>query len=65
MLEPGDDVIIDFEGVDHEGHVEKIEHGWCRAKILLDPELDYGTSSSRLSPHQTVCVPLSRVRPRA
>lgn len=64
-MQPNDNVIIDFEGVDHEGHVEKIEHGWCRAKILLDPELDYGTSSSRLSPHQTVCVPLSRVRPRA
>lgn len=56
---------MDFEGIDHKGHVEKIERGWIRLSLEIDPELDYGSGTERLAPHQTVCVPLSRVRPRA
>lgn len=59
----GDDVIINWEGEDHLGQIERIEHGWCYATMVIDPELDYGTGTSLLSPHQTVCVPISRVRP--
>lgn len=61
---PGDDVLVDFEGEVHYGHVDRIERGWVRAIIELDPELDYGTRSASLSPHQVVMVPLCRVSPR-
>ena len=59
----GDVVTIDFEGEDHTGQIERIERGWIFATMVIDPELDYGTQSARLSPYQIVCVPASRVRP--
>lgn len=65
MFQPGQDVIIDFEGIDHEGHVERIDHGWAICAMAVIADLDYGSGTERLAPHQTVCVPLSRVRPRA
>lgn len=63
-MKPGDDVVVDFEGIDHLGHIDRIEKGWVRAVILVDPELDYGSGTERLSPCQTVMVPACRVRPR-
>lgn len=60
----GDDVIVDFEGLDHFGHIERIEKGWAMCTIAIDPLIDYGSGTERLAPHQTVMVPLSRVRPR-
>lgn len=60
----GNDVIVDFEGELHIGHIEKVEKGWARCSILIDPELDYGSGTERLSPHQTVMVPIARVAPR-
>lgn len=64
MFRQGDDVYVDFDGVEHYGHVEKIERGWIVATVQLDPLEDYGTASARLAPYQTVCVPASRVRIR-
>lgn len=63
-LQPGQDVIIDFEGDPHTGHIEKIEKGWAMCSMAIDPLLDYGSGTERLAPYQTVCVPLSRVSPR-
>ncbi|WPH57633.1 hypothetical protein [Mycobacterium phage WXIN] len=63
-MKPGDDAIIDFEGIDHLGHIDSIEKGWARCTMSIDPYLDYGSGTERLAPHQTVMVPLGRVRPR-
>lgn len=61
-MKPGDDVIIEFEGEEHLGCIERIERGWIRAAMQTDPEFDYGSGTDRLAPHQTVCVPEARVR---
>ena len=63
-MQPGDDVIVDFEDHDHPGEVVKIEHGWAFCLIVADPDLDYGAITPRMSPYSTVAVPLVRVRPR-
>lgn len=61
----GDDVIVEYEDEDHLAHIDRIESGgWCFVTMAIDPELDYGPGTSLLAPYQTVCVPLSRVRPR-
>ncbi len=64
MFKPGDDVIIDFEGLPHDGHIERVCKGWVMVTMAVDPLLDYGSGTERLAPHQTVCVPLTRVSPR-
>lgn len=62
-MRPGDNVIVDFEGEDHLGNIEKFESkGWVRCCIVIDPGLDYGSGTERLAPYQTVCVPSTRVR---
>lgn len=60
---PGDDVIVEFEGLEHRGHVEKVERGWVFCTIDIDPLADYGAITSRLSPRQTVAVKSTKVRP--
>ncbi|AEJ94153.1 hypothetical protein THIBAULT_55 [Mycobacterium phage Thibault] len=60
---PGDDVIVEFEGLEHRGHVEKVERGWVFCTIKVDPEADYGAITSRMSPYQTVAVKSAKVRP--
>lgn len=62
-MKPGDNVVIDWEGDDHHGHIDRIEHGWAFCTMAIDPDLDYGSGTERLSPYQSVCVPLSRVSP--
>ncbi|QBP31581.1 hypothetical protein SEA_CORNUCOPIA_103 [Mycobacterium phage Cornucopia] len=64
-LKPGDDVWVDFDGLEHEGVVEKIQAcGWVRCAIAIDPEYDYGSVTPRLTPHITVAVKTTRIRPR-
>lgn len=63
---PGDDVIIEFDGLDHDGHVLKDEgHGWVRCSMAVDPIYDYGSITPRMAPHQTVAVLNTRVRARS
>lgn len=64
MFKKDDDVIVEFEGVEHVGEVIGEERGWVRATILIDPELDYGSGTDRLAPHQTVAVRTKYVRLR-
>lgn len=64
MFQPKDDVIVDFDGVDHYGHVDRIDKGWALCTIETDWACDYGSITSRMGPHQTVCVPIARVRAR-
>lgn len=57
----GQDVIVTFDGVEHQGHIEKIETGWIHCRITIGDD-DYGSITPRLSPQSTVCVRESDVR---
>lgn len=61
-FERGDDVIVDFDGVEHQGEVERVDHGWIFCRIIIDLTEDYGSQTPRLSPHSTVCVREAHVR---
>ena len=60
---PGDDVIVDFKGVDVPGEVIHESHGWVMALVDIDPETDWGSEGPRLDPRSTICVQVSHVRP--
>jgi len=62
MFHKGDDVLIDFDGLESPGRVISEMHGWVMAQIGIDPDADYGAISARLAPVSTVCVPATRVR---
>lgn len=62
-MNPGDDVLVDFDGKEHRGEIVSVSKGYVLAVIVTDPCWDYGTLSPRLVPHSTVCVPESRVKP--
>jgi len=59
---PGDDVLVTFDGIDHAGEVEKVEHGWVYCRIVIDTAGDYGQITPRLAPQSTVCVRGTDVR---
>ncbi len=40
----GQPVWAEFDGITHMGVVERIDHGWARCSILVDPLADYGSS---------------------
>lgn len=61
-FEPGEDVIVDFGGLDHRGEVISHQRGYVLVKILADPEADYGSITARLDPQPTVGVKESKVR---
>lgn len=61
--QPGQDIIIEFDGIDHRGHVLEHRHGTIMALMQTDPAADYGSGTDRIAPHQTVCVAENRVRP--
>ena len=63
-MNPGDPITVDFGGLDHDGVIERIEHGWAFCIIAIDPEADYGSGTERLSPHQHICVPIDRITKR-
>lgn len=60
----GDDVTVEFDGIEHQGRIDKIDHGWAICTIAIDPSADYGSGTERLAPHQTVAVQTTRVRAR-
>jgi len=57
----GQDVSVTFDGVKHQGHIEKIESGWIHCRISIGDD-DYGSITPRLSPQSTVCVRESDVQ---
>ena len=61
-FEPGDDVIVDFGGLDHVGEVMSQSSGYVLVRINVDPAADYGSISSRLDPQPTVAVKECNVR---
>jgi hypothetical protein len=60
--QPGEDVTVTFDGIDHPGTVERIENGWIQCRIIIDPDADYGSGTERLDPEQTVCVRSDKVK---
>jgi hypothetical protein len=62
-FKPGDDIVVDFDGLEHSGVVEKpMGQGWIRCKIRIHDAADYGSITPRLSPVSVVCVRVSDVR---
>jgi hypothetical protein len=60
---PGDDIVVNFDGIESAGVVERIErNGFIRARIVIDHQADYGSITARLAPHSTVCVRETDVR---
>jgi hypothetical protein len=66
-VSPGDDVLVDLAGDDEwwPGEVLKVEtSGFVLCRVHVDPAWDFGGSSSRVMPEQTVAVRRNYVRPR-
>ena len=64
IFQPGDDVIVNFQGQETPGEVLATykASGFILTKIHIDPELDYGEMGSQLDPETTVCVRESNVQ---
>jgi hypothetical protein len=60
-FKPGDDVIVELKGRDHQGEVIEQRGGYVMCRVHIDPVWDYG-STSWVDPEQTVCRPESSVR---
>ena len=41
MSNPGENVIVTFDGEDHAGTIESVGRGWVIARIRQDPNSDY------------------------
>ena len=63
MLQPGDDVEVSFDGEICQGEVLQTHNGWILAKVLIDPDVDFGSVTSNLGPVSTVMVRDKDVRP--
>jgi hypothetical protein len=63
MFDPGQDVVVTFDGEDCPGEVIENRSGWVLAKVLIDPMTDHGRMSSALSPVSEVMVRERDVRP--
>jgi hypothetical protein len=64
-FQPGDVVIVEFQGVECSGEVIKQSSttGYVMAHVTIpDVEVDFGSISPCMDPQPTVCVPQSRVR---
>lgn len=62
MFHPHDDVTVHIYGRDHQGEVLHHRNGWIECRIIIDPEWDYGSLTSRLDPTPIVCVRTRWVR---
>lgn len=58
----GDDVLVDFDGLEHRGEIKSHSNGWYVARIAIDPVADYGGVTPSLALRSLVCVPERRVR---
>lgn len=59
---PGDDVIVEFDGMDHAGEVLWQSRGWVTCTVHIDSSADYGRITPQLAPRSTVCVQEKKVR---
>jgi len=61
-FQPGQDCLIDFDGVEVTAEVIRQSNGWVMAIAAIDSDQDWGSIGPRLDPHSTICVPENRVR---
>lgn len=61
--QPGQDITVTFDGIDHNAEIEKVENGWYHCRITIDPAGDYGSITPRLAPQSTVCVRANNIKP--
>ena len=61
-FEAGEDVIIEFKGLEVHGEVIRQSNGWVMAVVAIDGTEDWGADAPRLDPRSTICVPDCRVR---
>lgn len=54
--QPGQDIRVRFDGLEHRGEVLHCERGWVTALVDIDPAGDYGSITARLAPRSVVCV---------
>ena len=60
----GDDVEVTFCGRQHRGEIFATgSTNWVIARIIIDPNYDYGSVSARLDPISTVCIKKENVKP--
>lgn len=61
--EPGQDLIVFFDGEEYRGEFISQHHGRVMAKVLIDPVVDHGTVTSMLGVQSIVNVRDTDVRP--
>lgn len=62
-LNPGDDVVVDFDGDECRGEVVRVESDdYVLTRILVDPTYDYGSLNSRLAPISYAMVRREEIR---
>lgn len=62
MFDPGEDVVVTFDGEECQGEVIENRNGWILARIIIDPTSDYGPQTPRMSPVSQVMVREKDVR---
>lgn len=62
QFNPGQDVIVTFDGEEYPGEVIEQRHAWVMARVLIDPVVDHGRVTSMLGVQSVVNVRVSDVR---
>lgn len=62
MYEPGQDVLVCFDGVEYPGEVLEHSKGWVQARICIDPLADHGDVTPMLGLRPIVNVRESDVQ---
>ena len=60
-LHPGEDIYVQFKGLEHRAEVIDHRSGYVMCRIQIDPTWDYG-KTDWVDPEPTVCVKESHVR---
>jgi hypothetical protein len=63
MFEPGQDVLVTFDGEEYPGEVLDHTRGWVMAKVMIDPLSDHGDVTPMLGLRSIVNVREADVRP--
>lgn len=62
MFEPGQDVLVTFDGEEYPGEVLDVHKGRVTARVLIDPLADHGDCTPMLGLRSLVNVRESDVR---
>lgn len=62
MFEPGQDVLVTFDGEEYPGEVLEHHRGWCMARVSIDPDADHGDVTPMLGVRCIVNVREADVR---